>query len=98
RLVERTIRLLPRNLRVLATTATANDRVVEDLESVLGPNLATSRGDLNRASLRLQTINLPSHAERLAWLAEQVPKLPGSGIIYVLTKRDAELVAGWLRS
>lgn len=98
RLLERIVRTLPANLRLLATTATANDRVMDDLQRVLGPNLAISRGDLNRPSLRLQTIRLPSQAERMAWLAEQVPALPGHGIIYTLTIRDAERVAEWLRS
>ncbi len=98
RLLERIVRALPANLRLLATTATANDRVMEDLRSVLGPNLAVSRGDLNRPSLVLQTIRLPSQAERLAWLATQVPALPGHGIIYTLTVRDAVQVAEWLRS
>lgn len=98
RLLERIVRTLPANLRLLATTATANDRVMDDLRSVLGPNLSVSRGDLNRPSLALQTIRLPSQAERLAWLAEQVPVLPGHGIIYTLTVRDAKQVAEWLKS
>ena len=98
RLLERIIRDLPANLRLLATTATANDRVMDDLLAVLGPDLAVSRGDLNRPSLALQTIQLPGQAERLAWLAEQLPKLPGSGIVYTLTVRDATQVTDWLRS
>jgi len=98
RLIERIVRTLPPNLRLLATTATANNRVMEDLEEVLGPNLAVSRGDLNRPSLALQTIRLPNQAERLAWLAEHVDALPGQGIIYTLTVRDAGQVATWLRS
>jgi ATP-dependent DNA helicase RecQ len=98
RLLERIVRTLPPNLRLLATTATANNRVMEDLSEVLGPRLEISRGDLNRPSLMLQTIRLPDQAERLAWLAQQVPQLEGSGIIYTLTVRDAEQVAAWLRS
>jgi len=98
RLLERIVASLPPNLRLLATTATANDRVMEDLATVLGPELAVSRGDLNRPSLALQAIRLPSQAERLAWLAQHVPVLPGHGIIYTLTVRDAEQVAAWLRS
>ena len=98
RLLERISRTLPPNLRLLATTATANSRVMEDLKTVLGPNLEISRGDLNRASLNLQTIQLPSQAERLAWLAEQIPILQGHGIIYTLTVRDANQVAAWLKS
>jgi len=98
RLIERIARTLPANLRLLATTATANNRVMEDLETVLGPNLGVSRGDLNRPSLRLQTIRLPSQAERLAWLAEHIAALDGHGIVYTLTVRDAERVTKWLRS
>lgn len=98
RLLERIVRNLPKDLRLLGTTATANDRVTSDLEEVLGPDLRISRGDLGRPTLLLQTIRLPSQAERLAWLAAQVPALPGHGILYTLTVRDAGLVADWLRS
>ena len=97
RRIGRIVEALPPNLRLLATTATANDRVVQDLQAVLGPSLAISRGSLDRPSLALRTIRLRSQAERLAWLAEQVPAMPGSGIIYTLTVRDAEQVADWLR-
>ncbi|MFH1603645.1 MAG: DEAD/DEAH box helicase [Pseudomonadota bacterium] len=98
RLLERIVRTLPANLRLLATTATANNRVMDDLSTVFGPNLGVSRGDLNRPSLTLQTMRLPRQAERLAWLAAQVPALPGHGIIYTLTVRDAVQVAEWLKS
>jgi hypothetical protein len=96
RLVERIARTLPPNLRLLATTATANLRVMDDLQAVLGPGLMVLRGDLNRPSLALQTIRLPGEAERLAWLAERMAELPGHGIVYTLTVRDAERVAAWL--
>jgi ATP-dependent DNA helicase RecQ len=98
RLLERIVRALPSTVRLLATTATANNRVMDDLRKVLGPNLSVSRGDLNRPSLVLQTIRLSTQAERLAWLAAQVSTLPGHGIIYTLTIRDAVQVADWLRS
>ena len=98
RLLERIVRTLPPNLRLLATTATANNRVMDDLSVVLGPGLEVSRGDLNRPSLTLQTITLPSQAERLAWLARQLGTLEGHGIIYTLTVRDAGEVASWLQS
>jgi ATP-dependent DNA helicase RecQ len=97
RLIERIIRNLPENLRLLATTATANNRVMADLESVLGPSLTALRGELNRPSLYLQTIRLPQQSERLAWLASQMETFPGSGIIYTLTIRDARRVADWLQ-
>lgn len=98
RLIERIARTLPPNLRLLATTATANNRVMTDLMAVLGPDINVSRGNLNRSSLALQTIRKASQAERLAWLAAIVPTLPGHGIIYTLTVRDANLVADWLKS
>jgi ATP-dependent DNA helicase RecQ len=98
RLLERIVKGLPRNLRLLATTATANNRVMDDLKQVLGPSLTVSRGDLNRPSLSLQTLRMPSQTERLAWLAEHVASLPGHGIIYTLTIRDALMVTEWLQS
>jgi ATP-dependent DNA helicase RecQ len=84
---------------VLATTATANDRVVADVTEQLsagGAPLRTYRGPLARPSLRLEVVSLPQPAARLAWLVENVPGLRGSGIIYTLTKRDAEQVAAFL--
>lgn len=98
RLIERVARNLPPNLRLLATTATANNRVLDDLGEVLGGDLAVQKGPLSRPSLTLQTLRLPSVADRLGWLADQVPQLPGHGIIYTLTVRDAQRVAGWLAS
>lgn len=98
RLLERIARTLPANLRLLATTATANDRVMDDLVAVLGPNMKVLRGDLNRDSLTLQTMRLPSQAVRLAWIAQQLSSLPGHGIIYTLTIRDANQLADWLKA
>lgn len=97
RLLERVARTLPRNLRLLATTATANNRVMDDLREVLGPQLEVLRGDLGRPSLTLQAIRMGSQAKRLAWLAEQLSQLAGSGVIYTLTVRDAKQVADWLK-
>lgn len=71
RLIRRIAGNLPRNLRMLGTTATANNRVMQDLESVLGPGLTVMRGDLHRPSLFLQTIRLPSPSQRLAWRASR---------------------------
>jgi ATP-dependent DNA helicase RecQ len=97
RLIQRIVTNLPRNLRLLATTATANNRVMEDLRKILGPDLSVMRGDLNRPSLFLQTIRLAAPASRMAWISENLKRMPGSGIIYTLTVRDAERVAAWLR-
>jgi ATP-dependent DNA helicase RecQ len=98
RVIQRTAKSLPKNMRLLATTATANDRVMTDLVSVLGPDLEVMRGDLNRPSLSLQTITLSSQEERLAWLAEHLSTLQGHGIIYTLTVTDAHLVTDWLKA
>lgn len=87
---------LPENTPLLCTTATANNRVVEDIRDQLG-NISILRGPLVRESLSLQNIVLPDQGARLAWMAEFIPKMEGTGIVYVLTKRDARLVAGWLR-
>jgi ATP-dependent DNA helicase RecQ len=85
---------------VLATTATANDRVVDDVLEQLGGGrtdaLRSYRGPLARTSLRLETVSLARPAERLAWLVEHLPEMTGSGIVYTLTKRDAHQVAAFL--
>ena len=98
RRIERILSLFPQNSRLLATTATANKRVMDDLKDILGPNLRVMFGDLNRPSLSLQTIRLPEYTQRMAWLAKQLQEMPGSGIIYTLTIRDAEQLALWLNS
>jgi ATP-dependent DNA helicase RecQ len=91
---------LPDGVPVLCTTATANDRVVADVEEQLSvgraAGLRTYRGPLGRSSLRFEVVDLPGQADRLAWLATHLPEMPGSGIVYTLTKRDADLVAEWL--
>lgn len=97
RRIVRVLQSMPPQVPVLATTATANDRVVADIQNQLGEDLVVQRGTLIRKSLKLQNIHLPSTSARLAWLAETVPTLPGSGIIYTLTIRDAERVAEWLQ-
>jgi ATP-dependent DNA helicase RecQ len=97
RRVGRLVRTLP-NVSLLATTATASNRVMADLQHELGPNLTVQRGDLHRPSLTLQSLRIPSQPARLAWLAQTLPALNGSGIIYTLTTRDAALVAEWLQS
>lgn len=96
RRIVRVLQALPSNVPVLATTATANDRVVNDIKLQLGQDLIVQRGSLVRKSLKLQNINMPSPAVRMAWLAKTIPTLPGSGIVYTLTQRDAERVTEWL--
>ncbi|MFZ2296400.1 MAG: RecQ family ATP-dependent DNA helicase [Polaromonas sp.] len=88
---------LPSNIAVLATTATANRRVERDVAAQLGESVTIQRGPLIRESLALQNIRLPGPADRLAWLADHIPQLTGSGIVYTLTTRDADRVTQWLR-
>ncbi len=89
------IKRMPSTVPVLGTTATANDRVLDDVRTQVG-DVSVLRGRLMRETLALQTIRLPDQASRLAWLAEHLPELPGTGIVYTLTKRDGEQVAAWL--
>ncbi len=89
------LRQMPPNMPILGTTATANNRVIQDVQTQLG-GIDIQRGPLVRASLALQTLRLPDQASRLAWLAQHIPELPGTGIVYALTIRDTEMVAEWL--
>jgi ATP-dependent DNA helicase RecQ len=96
RRIVRVLHLLPPNVPVVCTTATANNRVVQDIVAQIA-NLKVHRGPLTRTSLKLFNIKLSDQSERLAWLAHFVPKLPGSGIIYCLTIPDTRRVAAWLQ-
>jgi ATP-dependent DNA helicase RecQ len=94
---------LPPATPVLATTATANERVVADVDEQLAATSAgaldvlTLRGPLGRKSLRLGVLSLPSARDRLAWLLAHLGQLPGSGIIYTLTVSGAEDLTALLR-
>jgi len=90
---------LPPGVPVLATTATANARVTRDVADQLstGDQTLVLRGALDRESLRLSVVRLPGAEQRLAWLAEQLGELPGSGIIYTLTVAAAHEIAAFLR-
>ncbi|MCW3812853.1 DEAD/DEAH box helicase [Micromonospora sp. DR5-3] len=99
---------LPERTPVLATTATANARVTADVAEQLGteltapaaqrPDVLVLRGTLDRESLRLGVVDLPSPAHRLGWLADHLDGLPGSGIIYTLTVAAAGETAEFLRA
>ncbi|MGW1893019.1 RecQ family ATP-dependent DNA helicase [Streptomyces sp. NPDC002004] len=92
---------LPSGVPVLATTATANARVTADVAEQLGTGSGSDalvlRGRLDRDSLSLAVLDLPDAAHRLAWLADHLDELPGSGIIYTLTVAAAEEVTSYLR-
>jgi ATP-dependent DNA helicase RecQ len=88
---------LPASVPVLATTATANARVTRDVAEQLGEGTLVLRGPLERDSLRLSVVELPSAEQRLAWLAQALVELPGSGIVYTLTVASALEIAAYLR-
>ncbi|MEV5364775.1 RecQ family ATP-dependent DNA helicase [Streptomyces cellulosae] len=92
---------LPEGVPVLATTATANARVTADVAEQLGTGGSSDalvlRGPLERESLSLSVLRLPDAAHRMAWLADHLDQLPGSGIIYTLTVAVAEEVTAFLR-
>jgi len=103
---------LPVGIPVLATTATANARVTQDVAEQLAPpvvevqaarpaskpdDVLVLRGELDRESLSLAVLNLKRPEERLGWLADHLGELPGSGIIYTLTVAASQEIAGFLR-
>src|SRR6476661_4963829 len=96
---------LPSGIPVLATTATANARVTDDVAEQLGVHadgpadsqVLVQRGTLDRESLRLGVVHLKTPEQRLAWLADHLAEQPGSGIVYCLTVAATQEVAGYLR-
>lgn len=92
------VNMLSSNVPVLATTATANNRVVNDIKKQLGDDLLISRGSLMRESLSIQIIRLKTKEERLAWILCNIGQLPGTGIIYCLTTNDCRLLNKWLQA
>ncbi len=89
---------LPAGIPVLATTATANQRVTDDVAEQLGSETVVLRGSLDRESLRLGVVRLKTAEQRLAWLADHLAEQPGSGIVYCLTVAATQEVAGYLRA
>ncbi len=98
RRIVRVLQALPSTVPVLATTATANERVIGDIRDQFGGAIDVIRGPLARETLHLQNIPMANQAARLAWLAEHLPTMPGSGIVYCSTTFDCDRVSAWLRS
>lgn len=96
--LNKVIRHLPGNVPLLATTATANDRVIEDLKEQFGGDVFVSRGPLMRKNLSIQILNVETKAERYAWMYENIPRLEGSGIVYCLTHDDCDEISGFLNA
>lgn len=91
------MQVLPKNLPVLATTATATERVQHDIEQQIGGQLTTIRGSLVRPNFALQVIRVVSEDEKMIWLAQNIRKLDGTGLIYTGTRVDTETYAKWLQ-
>lgn len=90
------VRLLPQSLPVLATTATATNRVQSDIEQQIGGRLTTIRGQLVRDNFRLYVIKVHSEDEKLVWLAKNLNHIDGTGLIYTGTRVNTEIYAKWL--
>ena len=90
------VKLLPQSLPVLATTATATRRVQHDIEQQIGGRLTTIRGLLIRDNFRLYVMKVHSEDEKLVWLAQNLNRIEGTGLIYTGTRVDTEIYAKWL--
>lgn len=91
------VRLLPKNLPVLATTATVTLRVQHDIEEQMAGELTVIRGNLLRDNLQLYVIKVNSEEEKMAWLGEHLKIINGTGILYTGTKADTEIYSRWLQ-
>lgn len=89
------VRLLPKNMPVLATTATATSRVQKDIEKQISENISTIRGNLMRKNFCLFVIEVNSEDEKFIWLGQNINKLPGSGIAYTGTRANTEIYSRW---
>lgn len=90
------VKLLPQDLPVLATTATATKRVQNDIEKQIGGQLTTIRGSLVRSNFNLYVIRVQSEDEKLVWLAQHLNNIDGTGLVYTGTRVDTESYAKWL--
>lgn len=91
------VRLLPKNFPVLATTATATPSVQEDIIEQVGTDLIPIRGQLMRPNIRLFVVQMESEDEKFFWLAEYLPKLKKTGIIYTGTQANTDIFSNWLQ-
>lgn len=91
------VKLLPSHLPILATTATATERVQNDIERQIGGNITTVRGSLNRPDFHLYVIKVKSEDEKMIWLAQNINDIKGTGLIYTGTRVNTEIYAKWLR-
>ena len=89
------VKLLPKGLPVLATTATATKRVEEDIAKQIGGNISVLRGNLLRENFQLFVIRVSSEDEKLIWLGKNIEKIPGTGVLYTGTRVNTEIFSRW---
>jgi ATP-dependent DNA helicase RecQ len=91
-------KLLPSNIPVLATTATATVSVANDIKNQIGGDIELIRGDLLRENLKLNVIHVESEEDKMAWISNYLKKVKGNGIIYTGTRSNAEIFSKWCES
>ncbi len=91
------VKLLPENFPVLATTATATERVANDIRKQMGKKVTLIRGNLLRENFSLYVVKVKSEDEKMAWLAEYLQNKTGTGIIYTGTRVNTDLFSNWLQ-
>ncbi len=91
------VKLLPKELPVLAVTATATKRVEEDVATQIGNEITVIRGNLLRENLRLFVVKVNSENEKLIWLGKNLDRIPGTGILYTGTRINTEIYNDWLK-
>lgn len=89
------VKLLPKGMPVLATTATATGKVEQDIAQQIGGSISIIRGNLMRDNFKLFVVKVTSEEEKLIWLGQHLNTLTGSGILYTGTRYDTEIYSKW---
>lgn len=90
------MQVLPSNIPVLATTATATLSVSEDIKKQIGNNIEIIRGDLLRENLKLNIIHVESEEDKMAWMLNYLKHVNGNGLVYTGTTVNTEIYSKWL--
>lgn len=97
RRINNLVKLLPQHMPILSATATATKRVQKDIEQQIEGNLTTIRGDLRRPNFNLYVLKVHSEDEKMIWLAQNLSRIEGTGLIYTGTRVNTEIYAKWLK-
>ena len=92
------MQVLPSNIPVLATTATATIDVAQDIKNQIGGDIELIRGDLLRENLTLNVIHVESEEDKMAWIANYLQEVHGNGVVYTGTRSNAEIFSKWCES